>query len=207
MRTPKTDIFKIWGWVGVLLYVILVVRMAFLLFAPGPEDGEIILTFGAMMAFEFILVHSGVTMALSPRNISLFILFPMYGIFALGLNAAIPGNAILFLYFSVVLTRMRFAFSEPNRDATIANIGFSIAAIITYFLLVIIFAVSSENLPHFGITEAYLDSVNYSEIHDSGGVFIDMPHVPIAMGIVYFTLLSFYETFIQTLKPKSPLSS
>ena len=179
----------------------------FLLFAPGPGDGEIILTFGAMMAFEFILVHSGVTMALAPRKISLFALFPIYGLFALGLNAAIPGNAILFLYLSVVLTRMRFAFSKPTREATIANVGFSIAAVITYFILVVLFALSSESLPHFGITEAYLDSVNYSSLHDSGGVFIDMPHVPIAMGIIYFTLLAVYEVFIQTRKPKSPLSS
>ena len=181
--------------------------MTFLLFAPGLGDGEIILTFGAMMAFEFILVHSGVAMAVAPRKVSLFALFPIYGLFALGLNATIPGNAILFLYLGVVLTRMRFAFSKPTRDAIIANIGFSIAAVITYFILTIIFAFSGENLPHFGITEAYLDTVNYSSLHDSGGIFIDMPHVAIGMGIIYFTLLAFYEIFIQIRKPKSPLSS
>lgn len=161
--------------------------------SPGPDDGPIILTFGMMMGFEFILVHSGVFMAVMPRWLSLSVFFPLYGVFALAMNSMIPGNAILWLYLSVTLTRMRFAFSKPSPEAKNVNIMFSVAAVTTYFILIFIFAFSSGILPKFGITESYLQSVGYSDLHDSGGIFIDLPHVPLAMGVVYFTALAFYE--------------
>ena len=167
--------------------------MAMLLASPGPDDGTIILTFGVLMGFEFILVHSGVFIAVTPRWLSLTLLVPIYGVFAWAMNSMIPGNAILWLYLSVTLTRMRFAFSKPSAQANAANTLFSLAAVMTYFIMVFIFAFSSGILPQFGITETYLNSVNYSELHDSGGIFIDLPHVPLTMGVVYFTLLAFYE--------------
>jgi len=73
----------------------------------------------------------------------------------------------------------------------------------TYFILIVIFAVSSEILPRFGTTETYLLSIGYAELHDSGGIFIDLPFVPLSMGVVYFTLLAFYESAISNwFKPK-----
>lgn len=193
MNPIGTFVFKLWGWVGVALYLALAGHMGHLLLFPGPDDGETILNFGAMMGFEFILIHSGVFMAVMPRMVSLFVFVPVYGLFAWGMNSIIPGNAILWLYLSVVLTRMRFAFSKPSEAAKNSNILFSCAAAMTYFVLVFIFAFSSGILPRFGITEAYLEAVNYSSLHDSGGIFIDLPHVPLTMGVVYFTILAFYE--------------
>lgn len=184
---------QIWGWVGVALYLLLAFQMARLLVYPGPDDGPIILTFGAMMAFEFILVHSGVFMAVFPRKMSLLIFVPLYGLFAWAMSSTIPGNTILWLYLGVVFTRMRFAFSSPTPEAKGANILFSLAAVSTYFVLIFVFAFSSELLPRLGVTEAFLQSINYADLHDSGGLFIDLPHVPLTIGIVYFTLLAFYE--------------
>ena len=176
--------------------------MAVLLHSPGPTDGIIILTFGVMMGFEFILVHSGVFMAMAPRWLSLTLLVPTYALFAWAMNSAVPGNAILWLYLGVTFTRMRFAFSNPSAEAKSANMLFSISAVITYFILIIIFASSSESLPRFGITEAYLQSIGYNDLHDSGGIFIDLPNVPLAMGVVYFALLAVYEWVIYV-RPKT----
>ncbi len=193
MNAIGTVIFKIWSWLGVALYLALAFQMGRLLMSPGADDGEIILTFGVMMGFEFILVHSGVFMAVMPRWLSLTFFVPFYGVFAFAMNAIIPGNAVLWLYLSVILTRMRFAFSKPSAEAKNANVLFSCAAVMTYFILVFVFAFSSGILPRFGITDAYLQSVNYSDLHDSGGIFIDLPHVPLTMGVVYFSILAFYE--------------
>lgn len=175
--------------------------MGKLLLYPGADDGETILTFGVLMGFEFILVHSGVFMAVTPRRLSLTLLVPFYGVFAWAMNTMIPGNAVLWLYLSVILTRMRFAFSEPTKLAKDRNILFSITAVMTYFVLVFIFAFSAENLPRFGITELYLQSVTYDTLHDSGGIFIDLPNVPLLMGVVYFTLLAFLEWRIYLRRP------
>jgi len=157
------------------------------------------------MGFEFILVHSGVFMAAMPRKISLLVLVPFYGLFALAMNALIPGNAILWLYLSVILTRMRFAFSETSDAAKEANIIFSVVSVMTYFFMMILFAVLNEVIPRFGITESYLKSIDYSSLHDSGGIFIDMPNVPITMGVLYFTILAFYEWRIYIRKPQPRL--
>lgn len=177
--------------------------MAFLLHAPGPTDGIIILTFGIMMGFEFILAHSGVFMAALPRRISLMLLVPLYGLIALAMNNIVPGNAVLWLYMVVIFTRMRFAFSKPSPEANKANVLFSVAAVITYFILIFTFAFSSNLLPQFGITETYLQSIEYAELHDSKGLFVDAPGVALSMGVVYFMLLAVYEWAIYVLpKPQ-----
>jgi hypothetical protein len=56
-----------------------------------------------------------------------------------------------------------------------------------------IFAFSSEVLPQFGITDTYLEQINYSSLHNSGGIFVDLPHVPLSMGVIYFSLLAWME--------------
>lgn len=203
MTAIGTFIFKLWGWIGVALYLALAVQMGHLLGSPGPHDGEVILTFGVLMGFEFILIHSGVFMAVMPRLLGFLIFVPLYGVFAFAMNSLVSGNAILWLYLGVVLTRMRFAFSNPSPEAKNSNVLFSCAAAITYFVLIFIFVIFSASLPRFGITDAYLDSIGYSNLHDSGGIFIDLPHVPLAMGVVYFSILAFYDWSIYVRKRSS----
>jgi len=139
--------------------------MGYLLHSPGPSDGETILTLGVMMALEFILAHSGVMMALAPKRLALIILVPAYAIFAWFLSSSVPNNTLIWLYFGVVATRMRFAFSAPSKDATIANAIFSITVGITYFILLMVIGGLSDDLPRYGITEAYLDSIQYKDPH------------------------------------------
>ena len=202
MTTLGRTAFKVWGWAGVALYFWMAGRLAMLLISPGPDDGMIIVTFIVVMVFEFLLVQSGVMMTFLPRRVSLIIIVPAYGLFALLFNAMLPGHAILWLYMSVMFARMRFAFSDPTAEAKKANGLFSIAAATTYIVLLLIFSIVAETLPQFGLNNSYLYSINYQDLQSgSSGVFVDFPQAPILMGAVYFALLGIYEGAIAVATP------
>ncbi len=170
-----------------------------LLISPGPEDGPTIQTFIALVYLEFILVHSGIFMALLPRRFSLTIFVPAYGLFAWQMNSTIPGNTILWIYLGVIFNRMRFAFSNPTPEAKGLNFAFSILAAITYFLLLMIFSGGAGQVPRFGLTVSYLHSVGYEGnlyLDDSGPLFGGLAHPPLVMGVIYFFFLALYDLVI-----------
>jgi len=167
--------------------------------APDAGNTDRLQTLAAIMALEFIMVHSGVFMAVMPRKISLFLLVPFYGLFAWAMSSAVPGNTILWIYFGVVLLRMRFAFSEPDSPEKNAAIFISCLAVIVYFVLVFIFAFGSHFIPQLGLTESFLIDSGYRAQITSGGLFIDSPHVPLAMGVVYFAVLALIEIGVSRL--------
>jgi len=164
--------------------------------SPDPENTDRLLTLAVMMGFEFIMVHSGVFMAVMPKKVSLFFLIPAYSLFALAMNSMVPGNSILWLYFGVVLVRMRFAFSNPKGPELQAATTTSLCAVLIYFILLVIFALGAEAIPRLGLTDTFLIESGYRASITTGGLFIDTPHVPMAMGVVYFTLLAFLEVLI-----------
>lgn len=197
-------IYRVLGWVGILIYGALIYEMWRLWSAPNPDDIDRILTLAVMMGFEFIMVHSGVFMSVFPRKMSLFIFVPFYGLFALAFNTMTPGNEILFLYLGVVFIRMRFAFSNPIEQEKGANMGMSLIAVLLYFFLIMGFAIGSDHIPELGLTPEFLKATGYLNEDTIGGIFTEMPQVPMAMGIVYFALLALAEIKIyKLLKPLS----
>jgi len=191
MRT--LPLWRISEWLNIVFYGLLVFEMLRLWFAPEPNDVGHILTLGMLMAFEFVLVHSGIFMALLPRRLSLILLVPVYSLFALVMNFAVPGNAILLLYLAVIFMRMRFAFSNPGEDEKIrAGIMAGLCAFL-YFVLAFTFAFGANFIPEFGLTQEFLQTNGYFTQSDASGIFIDQPNVPMAMGIIYFTLLALLE--------------
>ncbi|MDB2437209.1 hypothetical protein N9W89_00715 [Hellea sp.] len=195
-------IYRILGWVGILVYGALIYEMWRLWSAPTPDDTGRILTLAVMMGFEFIMVHSGIFMAAFPRKISLFIFVPFYGAFALVFNSMTPGNEILFLYLGAVFIRMRFAFSNATEEEIGANMSMSFLAVVLYFFLIIAFSIGSDHIPELGLTREFLTTTNYLNEDTIGGIFTEMPQVSMAMGMVYFGLLAFAEIKVyKLLKP------
>jgi len=196
-------LWRLSEWIGIIIYAALVFEMTRLWIAPNPGDAERIVTLVMLVLFEFIIVHSGVFMAVMPRKWSMLIFLPFYGIFALAFNAAAPGNTILFLYLGVVLMRMRFAFSSPTDDARTKAIIMSGAAAFGYFILMFAFAFGGAFLPKFGLDYSYLQSSGYFDIFDASGEFVDKPHSALAMGMAYFSLLIWLEIKVfGLLKPR-----
>ncbi len=184
-------------YAGILMNLIIAFRLYSLWRTPTLEDASAIYTLGTLMAFEFILVHSGVFMAVVPRKISLWLLFPFYGTFALAFNYALEDNTILWVYLLVIFNRMRFAFSDVPPGIKKRAILASIFSILIYFFLIIIVAIGSNSIPEWGLHPEFLQFSGYVEIKgDSGGIFIDTPHVAICFGVVYYGLLALLEALL-----------
>ena len=125
-------------YAGILMNVFIVYQLLQLWVFPQPTQAEKIYSMSSLMAFEFVLVHSGVFMALMPKKWSLIIFVPFYGLFAYAFNKSMPNNVILITYMFVVLNRMRFAFFNVDKKFKDRTILFSIIALIVYFILIFV---------------------------------------------------------------------
>jgi len=127
------------AYFSVILNLTLVAQAYLLWTNPSMNDADKIYTIAILSSFEFFMIHSGVFMAIFPKKISLYIFFPLYGLFALAANSMADGNNILYLYLIIVFQRMRFAFSNPRKELKNRAITFSAyAAIIWFFVMMII---------------------------------------------------------------------
>ena len=100
---------------------------------PEQHPVSLINDLAILMAFEFVMVHSGVFRAVLPKKISLFVFVPLYGLFALGFNESVVNANILYIYLLTVLNRMRFAFSDVSVEMRALQVGKSVAKVIFYF--------------------------------------------------------------------------
>ena len=193
-------------YAGILMNVFIVYQLLQLWVFPQPTQAEKIYSMSSLMAFEFVLVHSGVFMALMPKKWSLIIFVPFYGLFAYAFNKSMPNNVILITYMFVVLNRMRFAFFNVDKKFKDRTILFSIIALIVYFILIFVVAFSSEILPPFGLTNEFLNLSGYNKLKSnlggSGGLFLDAPQTGLCLGILYYSILAIIEGKLISYKGK-----
>ena len=159
--------------------------------SPGMEDAEKIGQWSGLMAFEFIMVHSGVFMAIMPKKFSLFFFFPIYGLFAFAFNEAIGGgNMVIYIYLFTVFNRMRFAFFNVSEQQKGKVIGKSLYAVMIYFFTLLFVAIGSKLVPEFGLNSEYLARIGY--VSKGEGLFLEEPKTAICLGVVYYFLLAIY---------------
>jgi hypothetical protein len=159
---------------------------------PEQYNVSMINDLAILMAFEFIMVHSGVFMAVMPKKLSLFVFFPMYGLFAYGFNHSVINTNIFYIYLLTVLNRMRFAFSDVSLEVRAVQIGKSVARVMLYFFLIFAVCFGNELIPKLGLTEEFLEKSKYFDTVKASGLFIDKPYVPICMGFIYYSLPVLY---------------
>jgi len=159
---------------------------------PEQHPVSLINDLAILMAFEFIMVHSGVFMAVMPKKWSLFIFFPLYGLFAFGFNESVVNTNILYIYLLTVLNRMRFAFSNVSPEVRALQMGKSALKAIFYFFLILAVCIGNAIIPPFGLTEEFLEKSRYFQTVKSSGLFIEKPYVPICMGFIYYSLPVLY---------------
>jgi len=180
------------AFTGVLFNLALVIQAYLLWSNPSINDADKIYTIAILISFEFFMIHSGVFMAVFSRKISLYIFFPLYGLFALAINAMADGNAVLYLYLIVVFQRMRFAFSDVNKGLKNKAIAFSTYAVLIWLFAIGIIMFNKNNLPLNALTEDFLTLSGYRDKH-SIGAFTDTPHIAMAFCIIYYLLLALTE--------------
>ena len=177
---------------GVVMNLLLAAQAYLLWTNPTVNDANKIYTIAVLMGFEFFMIHSGVFMAAFPRKISLYVFFPLYGMFALAINAMTDGNAVLYLYLIVIFQRMRFAFFNANKGLKNKAISFSAWAVIIYMFSIMIVLFNSDNVSVFGLTNDFLVISGYRDKH-SVGVFTDSPNLAMAFAVIYYGLLALTE--------------
>lgn len=187
---------KHFAYTGVLINLLMAYQFYMLLTKPGLDDAQKIYTIGVLIAFEFIMVHSGVFMSVFPKKLTLYVLFPIYGLFALAFNTMVEGNHILYLYLIVVFNRMRFAFADVSANIKNRAVVTSALNAVTWFILIFVFLFNQEKFQIFGLTDEYLTLSGYYDIvGDNTDVFNETPHVALIFAIVYYLFLALIEFF------------
>ncbi|WP_209400920.1 hypothetical protein [Pseudozobellia sp. WGM2] len=182
-------------YAGLLITIIIAFQFYRLWQYPQIDDGSKIATMSLLMAFEFIMVHSGVFMAVMPKKISLYFLFPFYLLFALAFNFATEDNSILILYLVAIFNRMRFAFADVSKKIKEQNIFKSVLAALAYFVLIFPFAFGAEYVPVGGMQSEKMNAIGYPGDTGASGLFVEMPHVAISFGFAYHCILAIIEAF------------
>lgn len=182
-------------YAGLLMTVLIAFQFYRIWQYPVLGDAPKISTMALLIAFEFIMVHSGVFMSVMPKKISLYVLIPFYGLFALAFNAVAEDHAVLIIYFLVVFNRMRFAFSDVPKVMKERAILQSVLAALAYFILIFPFIFGADYVPKWGMTDAAMEAINYPEDSNAAGTLVEMPHVAIAFGFTYYCILAVIEAF------------
>lgn len=191
---------KPFEYAGIIMKLIIAYQFSVIWFQPEVSDVSKISSMAILMAFEFVMVHSGVFMAVMPKKISLFILIPIYGLFAWGFSSTMENNDIILLYLLVVLNRMRFAFSDVSLEIRVRAVLFSVLAAILYIVLIIITLFSDGVFGELGLTQEFLKSSGYFDTLSASGEFVERPHTAISFGFFYYCFLAVLETLLLTTK-------
>lgn len=161
--------------------------------SPGSNDGEKLHQFAILMAFEFVMVHSGLMMAVLSKKLTLLLIIPFYGVFVWGFNKMVGSNhLIIYIYLVAVLNRMRYAFFDVDPVTREKIVMKSFFAVMTYFFLTLFVALGNSIIPDFGLTEKNLERIGYMNYKLPGGLFTDKPQTAMCLGFLYYSAMAWY---------------
>ena len=180
----------------IFIYLLLIFEMWSLWTQPEPADFARIQTLALLMGFEFFMVHSGLFFNLMPRKTSVLFLLPVYGVIAYFLNTGAENNFILYLYLGLLITRLRFLFEEHTAIQKSRATKISIAAALIYFASIGVIAIGETDLPAKGLNPDFLSKESYYDTLNVGGIFTEQPHLPLIMGIIYFSMMILLELYL-----------
>jgi hypothetical protein len=155
---------------------------------PEQYNVSLINDLAVLIVFEFIMVHSGVFMAVMPKRYSILVFFPMFGLFAYSFNTSVIDTNIFYIYLLTVLNRMRFAFSNVSIEVRAIEIGKSVFRAILYCVLLCATALGNEFIPKLGLTSEFLQKFHYFDTIKSSGLIMEKPYIAMCMGFLYYSL-------------------
>jgi hypothetical protein len=198
---------SVFSFIGTGLNIFLIYTFLMLWLNPQESDIELIYSLTILVLFEFVLVHSGAFMSILGRSWKGWLGFGVfYGLFALAFNAMVNGNQIIIFYAAVVLNRMLPGIL--NSEKTNMGRGAMMAMINATIYLVLIFAVilGSSYIPRCGLTETFLNSVDYASINKAGGDFAGDPHIFMCFGVFYYLILMLVDINAEIHRIKAALA-
>ena len=100
---------------------------------------------------------------------------------------------IVILYLATVLNRMRFAFFNVSKSVKQRVVRQSMIALAVYFVLTVSVVCAESVIPSFSLGTAFSESASYTREVRAGGLFVEKPYVPICLGFLYYSVLSFFN--------------
>ena len=203
--TTKISFFSL---IGIIFNLFLIYKFLTLWLYPTVDDVEMIFNLSVLLVFEFFLIPTGMFIILAGRSFLNWLFGSIFfGTFALIFNSIVKGNLILVIYAAIVLNRILFLIF--NREQTNRNkeINKALLIFLMYFGIVFFVACISYFIPRFGLTESFLDSTNYMHDIDWEFEMLNMPHISMCFGILYYLALTLVEIIsITNKKNKKPIS-
>jgi len=111
---------------GLLINVLMCLLCLAIWFVPTAFSNETIIGTRALIAFEFIILHSALFMM-----ISYWVFIPLYFLFAFSFNHFTSDNAIMITFLVIVLNRVRFIFMKNGDELGGKNV---VRALYQFFL-------------------------------------------------------------------------
>ncbi|MFR5958948.1 MAG: hypothetical protein ACLUHA_04915 [Bacteroides stercoris] len=123
----------------------------------GPDDAYKVYSLAILMAFEFVMVHSGLFMAAMPLKASIRLFIPLYGLFAFAFGHSMREGdyTIIILYLATVLNRMRFAFFNVSKSVKQRVVRQSMIALAVYFVLTVSVVCAESVIPSFSLEQLF----------------------------------------------------
>lgn len=181
-------------YIGVVQTGVIALQYLYIWLFGGSDDAYRVYAMATLMAFEFIMVHSGIIMSAVPRKYSVLVFFPFYGLFAYAFHQMMREGdyTVMIIYLTVVLNRMRFAFFNVGREIKLRSVMISFIAASCYLLIMTVVAAVQDFIPAFALGESLTSSVAYREAAaGTGGLFTEKPCTAICFGFLYYSLLSY----------------
>lgn len=171
---------------SVINYFVLSVQYALLWITAKQAGPETIKSYCAIVAFEFILVHSGIFMfgfAKLKFTLPIFLLF--YGLFAYVINKSLTTNGLIISYMLIMLQRIRTIFFSTS-NVVFNRFVYSFKVAIIYVSLMVFLVVIKDYIPGFGMSGPVT-------ISDNNMVTKIQPHILLTFGTFYFLILAYLE--------------
>ncbi len=182
--------------------LIIIVGYSFLIYEiwsiwhePALVSHSVILSIAVLMAFEFILVHSGVFMSFFTERKAWLFFAVFYGLFAFAFNAAMPNNILLYVYAMVVFTRMSVLLFDPSEEQVWQARKSSMVAVVLYMLSIMAVVIDDNLIPDFGLTQRYLAESGYLASLNVKGIFPEIPKTAFAASLIYYCGLIIWELY------------
>ena len=149
---------------GLLLSIAMCLLCLALWICPTAFSADTIVSTRALLAFEFIVLHSATFMMLSK-----WVFVPMYFLFAYTFNMSSPDNAIMITYLVIVLNKMRYIFMKNGEELEGINVAKSIYQFfLNYFPLILMFVLLGVIgfIPELGMSQAVLKNMEVKRVGD-----------------------------------------
>lgn len=88
---------------------------------------------------------------------------------------------------------MRFAFFNVSKSVKQRVVRQSMIALAVYFVLTVSVVCAESVIPSFSLGAAFSESASYTREVRAGGLFVEKPYVPICLGFLYYSVLSFFN--------------